>query len=53
MVSENDIAGLPVANCDPDRKGIFPGTIKLRPLEAVIKHNYMQDAHFNTSFLCP
>lgn len=114
MVSENDIAGLPVANYDPDRKGIFihkneladsrfklgdrfsvkvgkqdlfaitivkdakgdivydkngifikrtrridillggiydnyvlyiefdsPGTIKLRPLEAVIKNNYM------------
>jgi hypothetical protein len=41
MVSENDIAGLPVANYDPDRKGIFPGTINLRPLEAVIKNNYM------------
>jgi hypothetical protein len=114
MISENDIAGLPVANYDPDRKGIFihkneladsrftlgdrfsvktgkqdlfaitivkddkgdivydkngifikrtrridillgglydnyllyiesdsPGTIKLRPLEAVIKNNYM------------
>lgn len=114
MVSTNDIAGLPVANYDPDRKGIFihknqlsessfkpgdrfsvkfgkqdlfaitivkdnkgdivfdkngifikrtrridillgglyddyilyiesdnPGTIKLRPLEAVIKNNYM------------
>ncbi len=23
MVSQNDIAGLPVANYDPDRKGIF------------------------------
>ena len=67
MVSEKDVAGLPVANYDPDRKGIFikrtrridillggifdeyvlyfesgpSESIKLRPLEAVMKDNYM------------
>lgn len=37
MVSKKDVAGLPVANYDPDTQG----SIKLRPLEAVIKDNYM------------